>query len=109
MKKFDFLIGSWHLDYTIPKNAGTGIGTFKRALDDKYVFFDYSTSSETGETGAAHGIFAWDEKVEWLSVFLVDPGVFIIPKERPWKTLKEFVEAAKTKKMRTINCISTMR
>jgi len=64
MAKFDFLLGSWNLDYTIPKNAGTGIGTFVRALDDKYVFFDYATSSETGESGTAHGIFAWDEKTK---------------------------------------------
>ena len=61
MNKFDWLIGTWHLEYTLPQ-AGTGTGTFKRALDGMYVFFDYSASSPTGETGAAHGIFAWDQK-----------------------------------------------
>ena len=60
MDKFDFLIGTWHMEYTSHKGSGTG--TFKWALDDKYVFFDYSVSSPTGETGAAHGIFAWDQK-----------------------------------------------
>ncbi len=69
MKKFDFLIGDWNLESKIPKSSfseattGSGFGTFKRALDDKYVFFDYESNIE-GETGGAHGIFAWDEKMQ---------------------------------------------
>ena len=69
MEKFEFLIGSWNLEYNIPKSSfstaktGTGAGTFKRALDDKYVFFDYESNIE-GESGGAHGIFAWDEKTQ---------------------------------------------
>lgn len=69
MKKFEFLIGSWDLAYRIPKSKysdaanGTGFGTFKRALDDKYVYFDYSASI-AGKNGQAHGIFAWDEKTK---------------------------------------------
>ena len=69
MKKFEFLIGDWNLESKIPKSSfseattGSGFGTFKRALDDKYVFFDYESNIE-GETGGAHGIFAWDEKVQ---------------------------------------------
>ena len=62
MDKFDFLIGPWHMEYK--SHSGSGTGTFKRALDGKYVFFVYSVSSPTGETGAAHGIFAWDQKAE---------------------------------------------
>ena len=62
MDKFDFLIGTWHMEYTLPKGSGTG--TFKRALDDTYVLFDYSASSPAGEKGAAHGIFAWDQKAQ---------------------------------------------
>jgi len=64
MKKFEFLLGHWNLEYRIPKSvfseAGTdrGTGTIKRALKDKVVYFDYAT--RTG--GEAHGIFAWDEK-----------------------------------------------
>jgi hypothetical protein len=64
MKKFDFLLGNWDMESNIPKSAfskaatGTGEGTFKRALDDKYVYFDYSN----GEEGAAHVIITWDEK-----------------------------------------------
>ena len=67
MEKFDFLLGDWDLEYRIPKSAvseaatGTGTGTFKRALDDKYVVFDYSCSLTTGD-GEAHAIFAWDGK-----------------------------------------------
>jgi hypothetical protein len=60
MDKFDFLIGTWHMEYKSTKGLGTG--TFKRTLDGKYVFFDYSASGPIGETGAAHGIFAWDQK-----------------------------------------------
>jgi hypothetical protein len=62
MDKFEFLIGTWNMEYRVPKGSGTG--TFKRALDGKYVIFDYSASSPTGETGGAHGIFAWDQKAK---------------------------------------------
>jgi len=67
MEKFDFLLGDWNLEYRVPKSAfsekatGTGSGTFKRALEDRYVCFDYSSSLTIGQ-GGAHGIFAWDEK-----------------------------------------------
>ena len=46
MEKFNFLLGSCNLEYRIPKSqfheaaTGIGTGTFKKALDDKYVFFD---------------------------------------------------------------------
>jgi len=70
--KFDFLLGNWKLESRVPKSVfseeatGTGAGTFKRALDDKYVYFDYTGSLTTGKNaekkGGAHGVFAWDEK-----------------------------------------------
>ena len=66
MKNFEFLLGSWNLEYRIPKSilseagSDTGIGSFKRALNDKYVFFEYSTKSG----GEAKGIFAWDGKIK---------------------------------------------
>jgi len=69
MEKFDFLLGEWDLEYRVPKSAfseaatGSGTGTFKRALDDKYVYFDYS-SSVNGQEAEAHAIFAWDEKAK---------------------------------------------
>jgi len=69
MKKFEFLIGTWNLEYRIPKSqfsepdSGTGTGTFKRALNDKYVYFDYESFLTRG-TGKAHAIFAWDGKVQ---------------------------------------------
>ncbi len=62
MDKFEFLIGTWHMEYKSHKGSGTG--TFQRALDGKYVLLDYSASSPTGETGEAHGVFAWDPKAE---------------------------------------------
>ena len=68
MEKFNFLLGNWNMEYNIPKSPfsekatkGTGNGTFKRVLDDKYVQFDYSSLIDDKE-GKAHGIFAWDEK-----------------------------------------------
>jgi hypothetical protein len=72
MDKFDFLLGDWNLEYRVPKSVfseaatGSGTGTFKRALDDKYVFLDYSCTLSTApdEVGKAHGIFAWDEKTK---------------------------------------------
>lgn len=69
MEKFDFLLGDWNLESRVPKSmfseadTGSGTGTFKRALDDKYVYFDYAASYTTGQ-GQAHGIFAWDEKAK---------------------------------------------
>ncbi|MGA2533402.1 MAG: hypothetical protein ABSG19_10245 [Candidatus Aminicenantales bacterium] len=68
MEKFAFLLGTWHLDYRIPKSrlgeaaTGSGTGEFKRALSDKYVFFDYEAAMATGARTRAHAIFAWDEK-----------------------------------------------
>ena len=69
MEKFEFLLGDWDLEYRIPKSSmspadtGTGSGTFRKFLDEKYVTFDYSCSLLTGQ-GQAHAIFAWDEKAK---------------------------------------------
>jgi hypothetical protein len=66
MNKFEFLLGNWTLEYRIPKSifseegSDTGTGSFKKALNDKYVFFEYSTRSGSGATG----IFAWDDKIK---------------------------------------------
>lgn len=67
MDKFNFLLGTWDMEYKVPKSqfsnedSGNGKGEFKRILNDKYVTFDYSAKFSTS-TGGAHGIFAWDEK-----------------------------------------------
>ncbi len=42
--------------------TGAGQGTFKKALNNKYVYFDYEASFSTGVSTRAHAIFAWDEK-----------------------------------------------
>jgi hypothetical protein len=69
MEKFKFLLGDWNLEYRVPKSTlseaatGTGTGTFKKTLKDKYVVLDYYCSLTTGE-GQAHGIFAWDDKAK---------------------------------------------
>lgn len=70
MEKFDFLLGDWNLEYRVPKSAfseamtGNGTGTFQRALNDRYVYLDYSASFSTGDKAQAHAIFAWDEKAK---------------------------------------------
>jgi len=67
MDKFNFLLGTWKLQYKVPMSQfskadkGTGEGVFKRYLNDKYVTLDYYAKLKAGE-GAAHGIFVWDEK-----------------------------------------------
>ncbi|MEW6195958.1 MAG: DUF1579 family protein [Bacteroidota bacterium] len=67
MDKFNFLLGTWEMKYDVPKSKfsaadkGTGIGEFKRILNDKYVAFDYHAKFTKSE-GGAHGIFGWDEK-----------------------------------------------
>jgi hypothetical protein len=76
MKRFEFLIGNWNLEYSIPRSRvseamiGNGTGTFRRALGDKFVYFDYHVSLRPTAIAAtsltqkveAHGIFAWDTK-----------------------------------------------
>ncbi len=69
MDKFDFLLGSWHLKYKVPKSLfsdeaeGEGTGEFKRVLNDKYVIFNYSAKLNSFKV-SAEGIFAWDDKLE---------------------------------------------
>ncbi len=66
MDKFEFLLGNWNLEYRIPESvfsaagSDSGTGSFKRALNNKYVFFEYSTKSGS----EAKGIFAWDDKAK---------------------------------------------
>jgi len=68
MEKFEFLLGTWKMEYRVPESefsaamTGSGTGTFKRALNEKVVYFDYSVSFSTGDKAEAHGIFVWDEK-----------------------------------------------
>jgi hypothetical protein len=65
MQKFDFLIGKWDMVYRVPvstfspEDQGVGNGTFKRALNDRYVYFDYKATFGSG-SAAAHAVFAWD-------------------------------------------------
>ena len=67
MRKFDFLIGDWVLEYRVPRTRlheaakGTGSGTFRRILDGKFVSFDYE-SYIGGERGRAHAVFGRDSK-----------------------------------------------
>ena len=69
MARLGFLVGDWNLEYKVPKSrfseaaVGTGTGTFGWALNDNYVYFDYSCSLTTGDS-EAHGIFAWDKKAK---------------------------------------------
>jgi hypothetical protein len=80
MEKFKFLIGNWDLAYRIPRNNSSeygmdhGTGAFTRALDGKYVFFDYSTTSGV----KAHGIFAKDSNVnQYRYWWFENSGVFL--------------------------------
>lgn len=69
MARLEFSLGDWNLVYTVPRSrfseagTGTGTGTFRRALHDKYVYFDYTCSLTTGDS-KAHGIFAWDPRAK---------------------------------------------
>jgi hypothetical protein len=83
MEKFEFLLGTWSLDYRIPKSrlseagTGTGKGTFKRALNDRYVTFDYEAEFMLGQKAQAHAIFAWDEKSKHYRYWwFEDSGIF---------------------------------
>ena len=69
MAKFEFLLGTWNMEYRVPKSSfskedkGVGTGEFKKALNDKYVMFNYSAELSSGRS-SAHAIFAWDEKTK---------------------------------------------
>jgi len=69
MERLGFLINDWMLDYKIPESrlseaaTGTGTGTFRQVLNDKYVYFDYSCSLTIGDA-EAHRIFAWDRQAK---------------------------------------------
>lgn len=84
MEKFEFLIGTWQLEYRIPKSSmcpngdsGAGVGTFKRALNNKYVYFDYEAQL-TASQCAAHAVFVWDEKINALRYWwFEDSGAFM--------------------------------
>jgi hypothetical protein len=76
MKRFEFLIGNWNLEYHVPKSrfseamTGNGTGMFRRALGGKFVYFDYHASLRREAVAApslpieveAHGVFAWDPR-----------------------------------------------
>ena len=83
MDKFDFLLGKWNMEYRVPKSSfskedkGIGAGEFIKALNDKYVMFDYSAELSSGR-GSAHAIFAWDEKVKMYKLWwFEDSGSFM--------------------------------
>jgi len=84
MTKFEFFLGNWTLDYRVPKTVlseattGSGAATCKRALNDKYVYFDYSASFASGDKAQAHAIFAWDEKAKiYRYWWFEDSGAFM--------------------------------
>ncbi len=65
--KFHFLLGTWKMNYKVPKSQfsfkdiGEGEGSFKSILNNQYVTFDYYAKLSKSKA-AAHAIFAWDEK-----------------------------------------------
>lgn len=69
MKRFEFLIGDWTLEYKIPASkyseamTGTGSGTISRQMDNKYVVFDYRAQVGDSPEVQAHAIFVWDSKL----------------------------------------------
>lgn len=72
------------MEYKIPKSSfseeatGKGSGEFKRTLNNKYVVFDYEATFSTGDRAAAHGIFAWDERLKMYRYWwFEDSGSFM--------------------------------
>jgi len=83
MDKFNFLIGTWVLEYKVPKSrfsiedTGKGEGSFRRILNDQYVAFDYYAKLSKSER-AAHAIFAWDDKNKiYRYWWFEDSGMFM--------------------------------
>ena len=42
----------------------------------------------------------WEEALEWMGLFGVDPGTIFVRAESPFKTIQELIAAAKTQKLR---------
>ena len=73
--ELEFLLGEWKLNYRFPasdlspaEGTGTGQGTFKKMLDDRFLRFEYTCSTTLG-AGAAVGIFAWDAQASYFRYF----------------------------------------
>ena len=78
---FCSISGIWNIEYrkvhSVKKYKGIGAGEFIKALNDKYVMFDYSAELSSGR-GSAHAIFAWDEKVKMYKFWwFEDSGSFM--------------------------------
>jgi hypothetical protein len=69
MDKFDFLLGLWKLEYSVPESqfsksmTGEGKGEFRKILNGTYVSFDYAANL-SGAENSAHAIFAWSKDKE---------------------------------------------
>ncbi len=83
LDKFNFFLGTWKMDYNIPKSQfspednGEAEGEFKRILNNRYVSFDYHGKFSSGE-GGAHALFVWDEKSKiYRYWWFEDSGAFM--------------------------------
>jgi hypothetical protein len=81
--KFNFLLGTWKMEYKVPKSQfsdtdeGKGEGEFKSILNNRYVTFDYRAQLSKIKV-AAHAIFAWDDNIKiYRYWWFEDSGAFM--------------------------------
>jgi hypothetical protein len=84
VRALGFLIGEWELDYTVTQHGRTtktirGTGSMRYLFDETYLTFDYRAQhTDTGESGQAHAIFAWDAKIQQYRFYWFESsGVFL--------------------------------
>jgi hypothetical protein len=85
MRALAFMAGDWDLDYTVTQKGETtktlcGTGSLRYLFGSTYLAFDYQVKQrDSGAVmGAAHGIFAWDQKAERYRYFwFEDSGTFL--------------------------------
>jgi len=70
MQALSFLVGEWNLDYTVTQHGRTtkairGTGSMRYLFDGIYLTFNYRAEhTDTGKFDEAHGIFAWDTRIQ---------------------------------------------
>ena len=73
---------------------------FLKAAPDGYTLMAPNTATISFMYGLRKLSFDWDKELEWLGITVVDPGVLVTHKDRPWKSAQEFIATAKKQKVR---------
>jgi tripartite-type tricarboxylate transporter receptor subunit TctC len=71
-----------------------------KAPDDCTVLYPVNVDTVTFMNTLTGLVPNWNDAFAWVGTFVVDPGNLAVSINAPWKNIQEFIDAAKTKKMR---------